>query len=408
MEQNSSIRNKAISLGVGISIAYTASYVAKTVLSGIMPSIITTGAFTKTELGDMGSAFMLAYGIGQLVNGIIGDLINPKKLIFTGLFGAGALVLLFPLFSNPAMLIVLWGLVGFLCSMLWGPLSKIVAENTENKVARILMLMLTAASILGKILAFIICALVSAWKNAFILAGIYIIFSSVFWFVIITYMEKKRLITYKSQLNKEGQKGEDISFKYLVSKAFIPVMICIMLNGVIRNAVSNWIPTYITEEFGLSPAFSSAISIINPIISLVGTVITFRMLKVFNDNEHILSCMLFAFSAVMYLLILLFSQMVVNIASMFMAEAAMSGVCNILFSVYVLRFSATGRTSGITGTLDFSAYMTSSLANRLIGLWTDKYSWNFVITGWLIITVAGAVTSYISHLVIKRSSTRQQ
>lgn len=182
-----------------------------------------------------------------------------------------------------------------------------------------------------------------------------------------------------------------------------------MLNGVIRNAVSYWIPTYISEGFGLSPQFSSAINIINPIISLVGTIITFKMLKFFKDDEHILCSVLFAFSALMYILILLFNNiMIINISAMFFSEAAMSGVCNILFSVYVLRFSNTGRTSSISGTLDFTAYMTSSLANKLIGSWTDKYSWGFVISGWFIVTLAGAVSSYISHLVIKRSNTRQQ
>lgn len=221
MEQQSNVKNKAITLCIGISLAYAASYVAKTVLSGIMPSIIITGAFTKTDLGAMGSAFMLTYGVGQLINGIIGDLINPKKLIFTGLFGAGGLVLIFPLFSNAKLLILLWGLVGFLCSMLWGPLSKVVAENTENKIARVLMLSLTAASIFGKMLAFILCTVVSVWKNAFILSGIYIIVSSFIWYIIITYMEKRKLIIYKSKKSKtlEGQKGEDLSIKYLISKA---------------------------------------------------------------------------------------------------------------------------------------------------------------------------------------------
>ena len=400
MEKN---RNKVYLLTVAISLSYAAGYVAKTVLSGIMPLIVKVGDFNLEQLGDMGSAFMLAYGFGQLINGITGDILNPKKVILFGLAGGGLVTLFFPYITFAPLAVILWGLCGFFCSTLWGPLSKIVAENTEVKIARILMLFLTGASIFGSMLAYIICAIVTNWKTAFFASGIYMLVSSVVWYLIITILEKKNQISYKTKKDKalEGQKGEGISVKYLLNHAIIPVCIAIMLNSVIRNAASFWIPTYISEAFDTSASFASAIIIVFPIINLIGTILTYKMLPLFKDDEHKLSACLFGFSSLMFILILIFGDiMVVSILAMFLAGAAMSGVCNLLFSVYVLRFSKTGRTSGIAGSLDFAAYMMAALANYLIGIWVEAFSWNFVIASWCIVTIAGLVASFVSRKVL--------
>ncbi len=390
-------------ISIAISLSYAAGYVAKTVLSGIMPLIVEVGVFSKKNLGAMGSAFMLAYGFGQLVNGIIGDILNPKRLILAGLIGGGLVTFFFPYIKYAYLAIFLWGLCGFFCSTLWGPLSKIVAENTETRIARILMLFLTAASISGSMLAYVICAVVANWKTAFFISGVIMIVISFLWYLIITFLEKKNQISYKTKRDKmlEGQKGLGINARYLVNHAIIPVTISIMLNSIIRNAASFWIPTYIKEAFEVKASFSSAIIIVLPIVNLVGTIISYKMLPLFKDNEHTLSACLFGFSSIMFMLILVLGEvMYVAITAMFLASAAMSGVCNLLFSVYVLRFSKTGRTSGIAGSLDFAAYMMASLANTLIGFWVDKFGWAFVILTWCLATVAGIAASFVSHKVV--------
>ncbi len=51
---------------------------------------------------------------------------------------------------------------------------------------------------------------------------------------------------------------------------------------------------------------------------------------------------------------------VLSVGLLFFASAAMTAACNMIFSIYVLRFSGTGRLSGITGLLDFSAYIAAA------------------------------------------------
>ena len=76
---------QALLLGGMCSIAYLAVYVAKNALSAVGPQLTQNGVFTTTQLGAMSSSFFIAYAIGQLINGGIGDRIKGKYMISLGL-----------------------------------------------------------------------------------------------------------------------------------------------------------------------------------------------------------------------------------------------------------------------------------------------------------------------------------
>lgn len=401
-------KKRLYSFAFVISFAYSAGYVARTVLSGIMPRLEAENIFELADLGYMGSAFLLMYGIGQLINGIIGDYINPKFMIFTGLTGAGFITYFFPFIKNPVYLILLWGFCGFLCSMLWGPMSKIVSENSNNNLARKLMLVLTGSSIVGSMISYIICALIGFWQLAFYLSGIYIIIASLFWLILMTKFENKGQIVYKIEKttfkrNKKLKEKHDYSF-YL-QMAIIPATISIMLNSVIRNAASYWIPTYIAQAFNISESFSATIVIILPVVNLLGAIGAFRILKYFKDDEHKLSSLLFLFAALMFVVMLIWPNVpAIAISAIFLAAASMAGVHNLLLAVYTLRFANTNKTSAVAGFLDSAAYLAAGVANIFIGLWIEEFSWIFVIGFWCIITALGFIASMVSSKI----STRQQ
>ncbi len=79
----------AILLGGLCIIAYTACYFSKNVLSVVTPYIIEDGFFTIEFIGLLSTTNMICYGLGQLVNGIIGDKITAKYMINGGLLCSG-------------------------------------------------------------------------------------------------------------------------------------------------------------------------------------------------------------------------------------------------------------------------------------------------------------------------------
>ena len=127
---------KALMLGLMCALAYLAVYIAKNALSAAGPQITQTGAFTTEQLGAMSSAYFIAYAIGQLINGAIGDRIKGKYMISFGLLLASLGMIALPYLAGRSLAAtVVYGTSGFSLAMIYGPMTKLVAENVDPQYA---------------------------------------------------------------------------------------------------------------------------------------------------------------------------------------------------------------------------------------------------------------------------------
>lgn len=123
---------KAIQIGTVCSVSYLAVYVVRNILSAVSPQMIQQGAFTTEGIGTLSSVFFIAYAVGQLINGRIGERVKAKYMISFGLILAGISNFLFVIvFGVEIAGYFAYGLCGFGLSMIYAPMSKVVAENTE-------------------------------------------------------------------------------------------------------------------------------------------------------------------------------------------------------------------------------------------------------------------------------------
>jgi len=113
--------------------SYMINYLARYGFSTSMSEMVADGIFDITFAGAVGTAFLAAYGTGQLVNGLIGDKIHPKFMIFIGLVGSAVMNILVGLSSNAVLIIILWCLNGYFCSMLWAPLVRCFSDFLLKK-----------------------------------------------------------------------------------------------------------------------------------------------------------------------------------------------------------------------------------------------------------------------------------
>ena len=127
----------AFMLGTLCSVAYFAVYIARNILGAVTPAMLEEGVFTETAIGTMSSLYFIAYAVGQLINGFVGDRIKAKYMITFGLALAGGTNFVFPLLSDlPLGVTVTYALTGFFLSMIYAPMTKIVTENTEPTGSR--------------------------------------------------------------------------------------------------------------------------------------------------------------------------------------------------------------------------------------------------------------------------------
>lgn len=400
MENRSDIKKAAL-IGISCFFAYAGCYWERNILSSMLPHLIESGAYTREVLGQIGSAFLVTYGVGQLINGYIGDCISAKYMVSGGLLLAGVLCLGFPFLHSVPLSFLLWGLCGFFCSMLWGPISKMISENTTPHLGRLVLTFMTVSTIVGAAMASLMAILSSVlhnWQFGFAVSGIALILTAVVCFLMNTRMEHKGIVR---TFSAAGIKNKGKALKpQLTRNAFVLMCFVTVLNGVMRNAVVFWIPTFIAERFSLSVTTAVSISSILPFVNLLGTLATVAIVKRVQYNEKRVLVMLFAFSTAMFGCMFLLNGrgMVINIAALFLASAAMTGGCNMIFSYYVLDFTDTGRVSTITGFLDFIAYLFASFANVAFSSFIQRAGWNNIVLSWAVICVLGALLSHMANV----------
>ena len=141
---------KAICIGTLCSVSYLAVYFARNILSAVSPQMIENGVFTNEQIGNISSIYFICYAVGQLINGAIGDKIKARYMISCGLLFAGVCNFIFSLISaTPDIAIFVYGVTGFFLAMIYGPMTKVVAENTEPIYATRCSLGYTFASFFG-------------------------------------------------------------------------------------------------------------------------------------------------------------------------------------------------------------------------------------------------------------------
>ena len=192
---NSSVKN-AIVIGSICSFTYLAVYVVRNVLSAVSPQMLESGVQTNESIGTLSSLFFIVYAIGQLINGIIGDKIKSKYMMSFGVILAGICTITFT-FSGISIKLsyVIYGATGFFLSMIYGPMTKLIAENTEPRHATRCSLGYTFSSLLGSPAAGILAAFL-VWQGVFCSSGALLIITGILCFIILTRLEKKGIIQY--------------------------------------------------------------------------------------------------------------------------------------------------------------------------------------------------------------------
>lgn len=377
----------AIYIGTLCSLAYLAVYFVRNVLGTVTPQMIENG-FSEEYIGRVSFVFMIVYGVGQLINGAIGDKIKAKYMISLGLLFAGVTNFAFCklLDISQTWAILIYGLGGFFLAMIYGPMTKVVAENTEPLYAMRCSLGYTLASFLGSPLAGIVAAIV-VWQLVFDISSISMIVMGIVCFVAFSVLEKRGIVRYH-QFDHLKQKGTG-NIKVLIERDIIKYTIVSIVTGVIRTTVVFWMPTYFTQHLGYSPEQSAAIfSVATLVISASAfvAVFVFELLK--RDMEK---SMLYFFiaSAIFFGLLYFVENPILNILCIVLAILTCNAATSYLFSFYCPSLRDTGMVSSATGFIDFVSYAAAAVSSILFANAVSDIGWGNLILVWCALMVVG-------------------
>ena len=106
---------------------YLFYYTGRLVIGHALPLMEEDLGFTSEELGKVVSALLLAYGLGQAINGNLGDWIGARRMLALGAIGSAFMCWVFSFQSTLIALIAAWAVNGYVQSFGWAPGGRLIS-----------------------------------------------------------------------------------------------------------------------------------------------------------------------------------------------------------------------------------------------------------------------------------------
>ena len=390
---------QAIKIGCMCFASYLAVYVAKNVLGAVSPEMIEKGIITTENVGTLSSVYFITYAIGQLINGRIGDKIKSKYMISFGLLFAGICNALFLTFiSSVTVAYISYAAMGFFLSMIYGPMTKTVAENTDPKYTTRCTLGYTFASFLASPIAGVLASVI-IWKSVLTTSSLLLIVMGIICFITFSLFDRKGIIQY-GKYKREKEKG---NIRVLLKHKVVKFMAIAMITGVVRTTVVFWMPTYISQYLGFTTQKSTLIFSVATFVISMTTFVAIFMYERLGSNMELTIRVAFSMASVFFLLVFLFRIPIINIICLVLAIMMSNCAASMTFSRYCPGLRDTGMVSSVTGFLDFSSYIAAALSTKVFANAVEQIGWNKLILVWLGLMVIGIIISLPYDKIFHRS-----
>lgn len=158
-----------------ITFGYALFYVLRLNFSVIKKPLMANGILDAQQLGIMGSAFFITYGLGKFTNSFLADRMNNKRFFAFGLFMSSIVSTLMGFCNSFTPLIVLWAINGWFQSFGAGPCIVALNQWFTNKERGTYYGIWFTSHNLGAAFTYVVTAVIVgsySWQMGFIIPGI--------------------------------------------------------------------------------------------------------------------------------------------------------------------------------------------------------------------------------------------
>lgn len=392
-------------------IAYFSTYLGRLNYSASLTEIIRAEGYDKGAAGLIGTAFFCSYGFGQLFSGFMGDKLKPQKMIFTGILGSGICNILMGFTSQIWQMVAIWCVNGLLQSLIWSPIIKLFSNWVPTERQKQFCVNINTSVPIGTFAAYAITALIVwkfEWRIVFFFSSVCLFAISAAWVFGIRRIERdveKNGISEQAFAVQSEKSFAGASMKRLILVSGM-IFLCfgLMFQGILKDGVTTWIPTYIREVFQMDSAVSIISTTVIPIFNLSGVYLAAIVNNKLFNNEIMTGAAFFAVSAAALLLLRFFpgSSIVAALILFGIATTAMMAVNTMLVSVVPIYFAPYGKSSTASGILNSSAYVGGAVSTYGIGVLSEIVGWDMTITIWIGIALLGMAACMIGKIYWKR------
>ena len=353
----------------------------------------------KSDLGTIGvvsSALFWCYAFGQLVSGRLGSYFGYKKLMIFGVISSAILNVIISFQQSLIVIAILWGLNGFCQAMVWSNGVGVINKWWPKEKRGFASGLATAFSGVAQAVTYLtvnLCLILNpewTWRAGFrfpIIPMVLILIVFILFFKekpedigLNPFKEENEALdnSESALAEKIAKKGFFYPYKLLFSEPKV-IIFCLIsaIAGIGRYGLLTWIPTYFTEELGLTLKDDMFTYIVLPLgqasAMFVFPFITDKIFKGKREPMIILAsiaafCGMICFPLFKTQLPATIMLFVVGVFSM------VTGV------IWAIAGDMGGRalSSTVVGVLDWAVYMGAAIQATIFGFVKDAFGWSAI------------------------------
>ncbi|MDR1172655.1 MAG: MFS transporter [Bacteroidales bacterium] len=382
-------------------IGYALFYFVRKNLSIAMPAMQADLGITKTGLGIFLTLHGLLYGVSKFANGFIGDRVNARIFMVTGLALSALCSIVFGLSSAALVFGLVWMLNGWFQGMGFPPCARLLTHWVPpNELATKMSVWNTSHSI-GAGLVVIICGYIVAmgWRWCFYIPAVIALCGAVFlWAVMRDTPGSVGLPELHPE--KAGTKEEkSAEFKRFVRKKVFgnPYIWMIAIANffvyTVRFAVLDWGPTLLSEAKGLSLQHAGWMVASFEIAGIVGMLAAGRFTDRVLGGRGARTCVICMTFAVLF--IFLFWRM--SAPPVWLATAVLGAAGFFIYGpqalvgIAVANLATNKAAATAVGFTGLFGYASALLSGWGLGALAERYGWSYALGGLIAAALAGTV-----------------
>ncbi|MBQ8525920.1 MAG: MFS transporter [Clostridia bacterium] len=375
-------------LALLLAATYMVSYMTRINYGAVISEIEAVTGISRALLSMAVTGSFITYGAGQIVSGLFGDMFSPKKLVSYGLITSALMNFLIPVCKSPYVMLIVWCINGFAQSFMWPPIVKMMTALLSEEDYKRTTVKVSWGSSFGTIAIYLISPLIISmfgWRAVFL-------FSAICGTVMIFVWNR---FSYDIDADKSTAVRK---FKKSETNTFLtPVMICIMaaiiLQGMLRDGVTTWMPSYIAQTYNMSNIISILTGVVLPIFSILCFQLASMLYRKTFTNPMMCAGMIFLAGTVSAFALFMISgrNAALSVLLSALLTGCMHGVNLILICMIPSFFKKTGNVSTVSGVLNSCTYVGSAISTYGIASLSEKIGWEFTLFTWILISGAGTV-----------------
>lgn len=383
-----------------LALVYFTSYISRINLGAVLVEIIESG-FADRRIASLAVvASSVTYGAGQIISGYLGDKYRPQSVIFVGFIITAAMNFGVFVIKESTLLIPLWAINGFAQALMWPPMMSIMTKFFSKDEFQSACVKVSYGSASGTIAVYLFSPVfisLFGFKSVFAFCGAAALVVGFIWKIWFGKLSRKEWKTGGGSVVKITDNKDLTSANKAMSIIVLAaIMISVILQGALRDGITTWMPSYISETFNLGGAVAILTGVVMPIFAMFSLKLTQIVSSKILKNELVCSGVVFLLTVVCAVTLGVFSDK--NIALSVFLSAVLIGCMHavnfVLVCVVPPYFAKQGKVSLVSGIINSCTYVGSAVSTYAIAVFSADYGWKNTIMLWAVIALGGAVLCF--------------